>query len=1383
MPPKGRGRGAQARGKGRDGRGANSTNSNQGNGKGTKYRIIGAADSVKTGTEKTVLLQVSNEDGEGHFGQAMGMCLANKEVRGVLHAICKAKFPNVIEHGDQNNTDLLSSDLLKILASSNGLASLTSGASALTNPNSLPTNASNLDLATLISTLQSTNKKSAPSPKKPSSSTSSPAPGANAPPGVCKLDIDIVASMLKNNTILPADAQAWCDAGSFSLKTLYQHSARLMNTPRRNTNTPGSARNVSWAAGDDGSSPFPGTGTASGYTPGSASRSTPGDYAYNPSTELEEMLGFDPEPICAKGAAAAKEKERENRKINVIVTRVFMRSGGSGIQTNLVGAYVDKWHAELPGFTSLADAKTVLSKGSADTDFVRLLHSCGAHFLKRNPDCVQLQSTPSSSSRGRGRVRGKRARAPASGRGASKANTVGGSAKGKKDARGRSGDGLFPPDASSSGSPAIDLRGSSGIDGVRDLPAAQTDSLQGQSSAYGSGFSFGGGGDAGDEAQNVVSVWQSPLCDCPSLSIFPSDPLSLYPTPIVFTIPFSNWKHMTSANESKGTKRLMHVIHCTIRTGSITLEQIVWYTTTAIRGSSHILSPIPLHRHPTHHGVNYPDSLSPHHLYRWYVLLSEIVLHMVTTYGPTDPRAMCVCVVKTRISLCILRYRAKKSHTRSCNCVDSLLSYMHAFDGMIINRLPRDTAINALYIKYSVYNGYCYIGETSTTNRFYDHMRMMFTPNPRQQRVHIVMGRLGIELHDTLIVNFGHSFDRLAFETTLIRQYSHMGKYLLNVRQRCNMRPDTKNLQTKRALSIQEQERARPLNKHQRLHIRSTFYRPYITTRTTTSRIQPSKIPLVILFGGGIGGVTDGFGRTGKYDLRVVYEYDLYACQSHRARFPSIPVVQLELGGDIPHFISTLVRYLHRNEWSKCVIQASPPCRLLSTANKNHTNRNDAMRLVDWTLAVIDIISPAAYIVENVIGMIDLLHEHDKLHRFHHVFDLSYYVPQRRMRAIISNFPLKSCITPLSDTPLPACDVLPTTPLHHGIMNRYGYTTHLREPSVTVVGAGIYMYDTRTHERWPMPIKNAQVLQGFAYNMDVTRYVTSAKRQRLAIGDAVPPPFIYACGLACCDFVNKHVSTNITPCTTTYPGFAPKYYAIVDTRYHFIPTTDLASLILNECADDNWRLIHCTHGTTDIHIHTRSSVARLVGECIMFIDGIIDRPTLAVGFRALSLGRCDYLAVHSARRSNTIPACMMSVFHTISTLAPRWEQYTRRMRLFNLLRSYTYSELHSLYSMSKLIDDNKVRARVRCCLTRYCTFRFHVHPSPVFSMSIPACFGIQRSILTRIIWCIIRKLHLPLALIRDIHDSITYSYSANPSVRDILCNSSPPRVHIASDGI
>ena len=136
MPPKSRGRGAQARGKGRDGRGANSTNSNQGNGKGTKYRIIGAADSVKTGTEKTVLLQVSNEDGEGHFGQAMGMCLANKEVRGVLHAICKAKFPNVIEHGDQNNTDLLSSDLLKIFANSNGLASLTSGASALTNPSS-----------------------------------------------------------------------------------------------------------------------------------------------------------------------------------------------------------------------------------------------------------------------------------------------------------------------------------------------------------------------------------------------------------------------------------------------------------------------------------------------------------------------------------------------------------------------------------------------------------------------------------------------------------------------------------------------------------------------------------------------------------------------------------------------------------------------------------------------------------------------------------------------------------------------------------------------------------------------------------------------------------------------------------------------------------------------------------------------------------------------------------------------------------------------------------------------------------------------------------------------------------------------------------------------
>ena len=99
---------------------------------------------------------------------------------------------------------------------------------------------------------------------------------------------------------------------------------------------------------------------------------------------------------------------------------------------------------------------------------------------------------------------------------------------------------------------------------------------------------------------------------------------------------------------------------------------------------------------------------------------------------------------------------------------------------------------------------------------------------------------------------------------------------------------------------------------------------------------------------------------------------------------------------------------------------------------------------------------------------------------------------------------------------------------------------------------------------------------------------------------------------------------------------------------------------------------------------------------------------------ARSIGRCNYIAVRLARYADTIPECMMSTFRSISHLAPQWDRFDRRMIVFDTLRPYTYSDLHHLYSMSQHIDDSKIRARVRCTLTRYSQFRFHVHPSHTY---------------------------------------------------------------------
>jgi site-specific DNA-cytosine methylase len=540
--------------------------------------------------------------------------------------------------------------------------------------------------------------------------------------------------------------------------------------------------------------------------------------------------------------------------------------------------------------------------------------------------------------------------------------------------------------------------------------------------------------------------------------------------------------------------------------------------------------------------------------------------------------------------------------------------------------------------------------------------------------------------------------------------------------------------------------------------------------RTIHDSIQPTKIPTVILFGGPLGGVADGILRAGCFEILVVYEYSQRSAASHRSRYPSIPVCCFELGNDINLFLDSLRQYIPCKDWHRCFIQASPPCRKLSDANKFSFSKADAMRLVYWTLSVVDTVAPAAYVIENVTRMIDYLDDVNLSSRYCNVFDLSYYVPQKRMRAMISSFPLSAIIVPLSSEPIPACDVLPLVPFTTEIMNRYGYRMNIREPSLTIVGHQMFMFDTTTEERSSMDIKTAQVLQGFAYNLDVTAHVTGLKNQRLAIGDAVPPPFMYACGIACALYIRRFVRTHIpTPrhVLSNEPWW-PRAYALTDDILH--TSSDLSDIV-SLCGSDIWKLISCTHGTTDSNKYVYSGDLRLVGECMMFIDGIIDPSSLYQGMRAISTGRCLFISVRNARRANAIPPLMMSVFIRLCKLAPRLAEFNRRIQVFEILGSYTYHDIHNLYRMSEHISDSKVRCRVRSTITKYSKFRFKVHPAPSFGISIPAVFGVRRSILTRILWCILRKMHLPIATKRHIQQEIKISFTANPSCKAILCNS------------
>ena len=66
-----------------------------------------------------------------------------------------------------------------------------------------------------------------------------------------------------------------------------------------------------------------------------------------------------------------------------------------------------------------------------------------------------------------------------------------------------------------------------------------------------------------------------------------------------------------------------------------------------------------------------------------------------------------------------------------------------------------------------------------------------------------------------------------------------------------------------------------------------------------TPRIHLRRRYAIIFYAGGLGGFTEGLLRSGYYRVLVVVEFDPVTAGIHRDRFPTIPVLQYELGNDI----------------------------------------------------------------------------------------------------------------------------------------------------------------------------------------------------------------------------------------------------------------------------------------------------------------------------------------------------------------------------------------------------------------------------------------------------------------------------------------------------
>lgn len=146
------------------------------------------------------------------------------------------------------------------------------------------------------------------------------------------------------------------------------------------------------------------------------------------------------------------------------------------------------------------------------------------------------------------------------------------------------------------------------------------------------------------------------------------------------------------------------------------------------------------------------------------------------------------------------------------------------------------------------------------------------------------------------------------------------------------------------------------------------------------------------LFCGG-GGASEGFENGG---ISIVLAVDSWAeaLKVHRANHPTIPTLQLELGGDIPALASVLWSYLPEDRSSfHFHLHASPPCQALSQASKQ--SALEGVDMLTWYFDLIAYMKPDSWTMENVIPAIKYLPESMN---YYAVQAADFGVPQIRRR-------------------------------------------------------------------------------------------------------------------------------------------------------------------------------------------------------------------------------------------------------------------------------------------------------------------------------------------------------------------------------------------------
>ena len=291
----------------------------------------------------------------------------------------------------------------------------------------------------------------------------------------------------------------------------------------------------------------------------------------------------------------------------------------------------------------------------------------------------------------------------------------------------------------------------------------------------------------------------------------------------------------------------------------------------------------------------------------------------------------------------------------------------------------------------------------------------------------------------------------------------------------------------------------------------------------TTSNLCKNK-EIVDLFCGG-GGFTTGALAAG-WKVVLAVEGDEKIASIYKKNNEEHDVRVLLIDEETGPLLAREIREKHPN--AHC--HGSPPCQLLSKANRTTRNETEGLRLVNIFLDIVSICNPPSWSMEQVFdkSLIMLLEQRGVL--FCVVDASDFGVPQRRKRVIAGS---ENVIRHVRDRVGNGPTLLPKDVLSHLTPHTryrlgsatfyqpcrkreaYGSVTKflrrvlvgenvrsLEEPCHTVVTHPGRLYDTETKEERYLTVEECALLQGFPPTFRGEGKVRSLK----VIGNAVPPP-------------------------------------------------------------------------------------------------------------------------------------------------------------------------------------------------------------------------------------------------------------------------------------